>query len=116
MDIPRGMKMSSSLLPVFTIVEAKVLGDRFPADLLGLIVAERDAVAPQVTVCIVGDLGLSGRAAKTVRQGGSGSLFADVARVLRSADLTFGNLESLLAGELSPWAIFFMTASWPELD
>jgi poly-gamma-glutamate synthesis protein (capsule biosynthesis protein) len=98
--------MSNSLLPVFTIVEAKTLGDRFPTDLLGLIVAERDAVAPQVTVCSVGDLGLSGRAAKTIRQGGSGSLFADVAGVLRSADLTFGNLESPLAGELSPGNMF----------
>jgi poly-gamma-glutamate synthesis protein (capsule biosynthesis protein) len=54
----------------------------------------------------VGDIGLSGRAAATAKRCGADTLFNQVAPFLRAADVTFGNLESPLAGEIAPGKMF----------
>jgi poly-gamma-glutamate synthesis protein (capsule biosynthesis protein) len=66
-------------------------------------------------MCAVGDLGLSGRAAATARNGGADRLFADVRCTLRAADIAIGNLESPLAGDIAPGGHFSAPATGAQL-
>jgi len=54
----------------------------------------------------VGDIGLSGRAALTAKNRGSEVLLSDVAAVLGTADISFGNLETPLASEIASGNMF----------
>src|SRR5439155_6544781 len=47
-----------------------------------------------------------GRTAATAKRWGADTLFTEVAPVLQAADITFGNLESPLAGEIAPGKLF----------
>lgn len=51
---------------------------------------------PQVTVAVVGDVMLGREVARVCGQRGTGYPLAEVAPILRSADLAFGNLECVL--------------------
>jgi hypothetical protein len=90
----------------FTIVDARSFLEDLPDELPALLIRQRPAADPTVRVCAVGDIGLSGRAAATAKHWGSNTLFADVAPVLRSADIAFGNLESPLASEVASGNMF----------
>src|SRR5438128_5635061 len=87
-------------------VSAKTVAYHAPHDLPALQILRRHTVGPAVRLCAVGDIGLSGRAAVTAKRHGSDTLFAEVAPILRSADIAFGNLESPLAGEIAPGNMF----------
>jgi Bacterial capsule synthesis protein PGA_cap len=90
----------------FSIVEAKSIIDHVPDGLPALLIAQRPPVGHTVSLSVVGDIGLSGRAAATAyRQGGS-TLLEEVAPALKAADITFGNLESPLASEIAPDNMF----------
>lgn len=90
---------SSLLLAAFE--PQSILSD-LPDDLPGLLITQRPPMGPTVSCCAVGDIGLSGRAAATAQRMGSDVLFAEVAPVLRAADISLGNLESPLASEIAP--------------
>jgi poly-gamma-glutamate capsule biosynthesis protein CapA/YwtB (metallophosphatase superfamily) len=93
------------------VVEAKIITPCVPPDLQALRILERPAASPTVRVCAVGDIGLSGRVSVTAGRYGADTLFADVAPVLRAADITFGNLESPLAGDIAPGKMFAAPAT-----
>jgi poly-gamma-glutamate synthesis protein (capsule biosynthesis protein) len=59
-----------------------------------------------VRLCAVGDIGLSGRVSITAKRDGADTLLAEVAPVLQTADITLGNLESSLTGEIAPGKLF----------
>src|SRR5215813_1788104 len=83
------------------IIDGTAITMHVPHDVPGLRILHRQPVGPTVRVCAVGDIGLSGRAAATVRQWGSNALFAEVKGVLEAADISFGNLETPLAGKIA---------------
>ncbi len=93
------------------VVDAGAVVGGVPRDLSALAVTIRPATGPTVRVCTVGDIGLSGRATATATRRGAHHLFADVRDVLASADLTLGNLESPLAGEIAPGGAFSAAAT-----
>jgi Bacterial capsule synthesis protein PGA_cap len=78
------------------------------------LLGERSVLGPHLTICAVGDIGLSGRAANTTQADGAALLFAEVSKALASADITFGNLELPLAGALYPGEMFAAPASGAE--
>jgi poly-gamma-glutamate synthesis protein (capsule biosynthesis protein) len=91
----------------FTIVKAENLIQGLPSDLPALLIAQSPKDGPRVRVCAVGDISLSGRAAVTAHHYGPDPLFAELASILQAADITFGNLESPLAGEIArPGSMF----------
>jgi poly-gamma-glutamate synthesis protein (capsule biosynthesis protein) len=98
--------MNNQTRSELSVVAAKTLVKHAPHDLPALQIFRRPKVGPTVRLCAVGDIGLSGRAAVTAKMRGSGALFADVAPVLRAADISFGNLESPLASEIAPDNMF----------
>jgi len=77
--------------------DSKSLFGEVPDDLPGLLIACRPKAGLTDRLCAVGDIGLSGRAATTANADGAGRLFAEVAPVVRTAHLCFGNLETPLA-------------------
>ena len=83
-------------------VDAAEIAANVPNDLPALRLRIHDGKSPLVRLCAVGDIGLSGRAAVTARGRGADHLFSEVRPVLDSADITFGNLESPLAGDIAP--------------
>jgi poly-gamma-glutamate synthesis protein (capsule biosynthesis protein) len=87
-------------------VPAKTIAEEAPHDLPALHIFERGNKGPKVRLCAVGDIGLSGRAAATAKHRGPEILFGEVASVLRTADITFGNLESPLASDIAPGDMF----------
>src|SRR5262245_1652454 len=89
-----------------SIIAANRIAPEVPHDLPALQLLRRPAVGATVRLCAVGDIGLSGRAAVTAKRYGADRLFADVALVLRTADISFGNLESPLASEIAPGNMF----------
>jgi hypothetical protein len=95
----------------FEIVSAEtILGsgyERLPA----MWITRRPPAGPTLTLCAVGDIGLSGRANVTANRRGSEALFLDAAPVLRDADLCFGNLESPLADEIAAGSMFAAPAT-----
>jgi hypothetical protein len=76
--------MNYRLLPSFSIVEASTVDSNLPCTLSALLVGQRDVNGPHLTK----------------QRDGADLLFAEVAKALASAGITFGNLESPFAGEL----------------
>jgi len=73
-------------------------------------------VGPTVRVCAVGDIGLSGRVAANLSSTeGPDELFAEIAPLFHRADITFGNLESPLSGEIAPNQLFSAPATGAAL-
>jgi len=88
------------------IVDARSFFTKAPDDVSALLIGERAITGGRASLCAVGDIGLSGRAAATAQRLGSSTLFADVAESLRKTDVVFGNLECPLAGEIAPGNMF----------
>ena len=88
------------------IVPANTIAEQAPSDLRVLRICQRPSVGATTRLCAVGDIGLSGRSAVTAKERGSEILFAEVSPVLNAANLTFGNLETPLAGEISSGNMF----------
>src|SRR5262245_40850276 len=66
------------LRPSFTIIEATKYFSNVPGGLPALVAGERDTLGATISLCAVGDIGLSGRAARTAQRSTPGVLFADV--------------------------------------
>lgn len=88
------------------VVAARSIGPLAPDDVPALRLFQRAPAGPTVRVYAVGDIGLSGRVSRIGARLGFDSLFADVAPVLQSGDVVFGNLEYPLAGEVAPRGMF----------
>ena len=97
------------------IAPAKTIAEQAPHGLPVLRIFQRPRVGATVRLCAVGDIGLSGRAAATAKKRGSQPLFDEVSPVLRAANLTFGNLETPLAGELSSGNMFAAPVTGAEM-
>lgn len=89
-----------------SIIAANRIGPELPNDLPALEIVRRPVVGCTARLCAVGDLGLSGRAAATAKDRGPDTLFAEVAPVLHTADIAFGNLETPLASDIAPGNMF----------
>jgi Bacterial capsule synthesis protein PGA_cap len=89
-----------------SIIAAKRIVPEVPGNLPALQLLRPTTVGPAVRLYAVGDIGLSGRAAVTAKGRRGNTLFAEVAPVLRAADITFGNLETPLASEIAPNNMF----------
>ena len=90
-----------------SLVKARTITDLVPDDLSALLIAEFPTVGPTVQLCAVGDIGLSGRVGVSISPpAGSDTILADVAPVLQKADITFGNLETPLTGEIARGQLF----------
>jgi Bacterial capsule synthesis protein PGA_cap len=89
-----------------SIAPAKTISAEAPHELSLLRIFQRPSAGATVRLCAVGDIGLSGRAAATVKSCGSDILFAEVAPILRDADIVFGNLETPLASDIAPGNMF----------
>lgn len=98
--------MSNQSIIRFSSFEPKSILNELPPDLPGLLINQRPQVGPTVRCCAVGDIGLSGRAAVTAARMGPELLFAEVAPLLRAADISFGNLETPLASEIASGNMF----------
>jgi poly-gamma-glutamate synthesis protein (capsule biosynthesis protein) len=81
----------------FAITQAASITRHVPQDLPALQFFARPALSPVIRLCAVGDIGLSGRVRATASQQGSQALLADVAPLFRAAEITFGNLETVLS-------------------
>jgi gamma-polyglutamate biosynthesis protein CapA len=88
------------------IAPAETTAEQLPSGLPVLRIFQRPNVGATVRLCAVGDIGLSGRAAVTAKKQGSGTLFAEVSPLLRTANITFGNLETPLASEIASGNMF----------
>jgi poly-gamma-glutamate synthesis protein (capsule biosynthesis protein) len=84
-----------------TVREAKDVAECVPNDLSALQFFSRPSVGPTACLCAVGDIGLSGRVAVRLENGAPNQLFGELAPFLRTADITFGNLETALASDLA---------------
>ena len=90
-----------------SLVKARTITDLVPDDLSALLIAEFPTVGTTVRLCAVGDIGLSGRVGVSMSSpAGYDTILAEVAPVLQKADLTFGNLESPLTGDIAQGQIF----------
>jgi hypothetical protein len=98
--------MSNQTHSQLVLLQAERITQGVPADLPALQILQRPTAGPTVRLCAVGDIGLSGRVTATAQRWGADTLFAEVAPVLQAADITFGNLESPLAGEIAPGKMF----------
>jgi capsule synthesis protein PGA_cap len=98
--------MKSVPLGDFVLIEAKTISENVPSGLPALQIVKRQVISPAVSLCAVGDIGLSGRTAVTAEKEGGEALFAEVAPFLRSSDISFGNLESPLIVENHSTQIF----------
>jgi len=98
--------MSKQTHSQLVLCQAERIAKGVPPDLPALQILQRPTAGPTVRLCAVGDIGLSGRAAATAKRWGADTLFTEVAPVLQAADITFGNLESPLAGEIAPDKMF----------
>jgi len=88
------------------IIKAKTIVENVPDDLPALRFVQQVNLHPTVRLCAVGDIGFSGRAFELAKGTSGEMLFAEVAPFLRSADITFGNLESPFAGGIAPRKMF----------
>lgn len=87
-----------------SLVKARSVSDLVPADLAALQIGKFPTVGPLVRMCAVGDIMFSGRVGTNLRS--SAGLFEEIAPVLEEADISFGNLESPLTGEIAPRGLF----------
>lgn len=89
------------------IVNAQTIGRFLPADLSALRFLDLPPIGQTMRLCAVGDIGLSGRVEQALKNtDGSAKIFAEVAPLLQSVDISFGNLESPLAGDIAPGKLF----------
>ncbi len=90
-----------------SLIEARTITDLVPDDLTALQIAISPTVGAAVHLCAVGDIMLSGRVGVTLSlPARSGDIFAEIAPLLRKADITFGNLESPLTEEIAPRQLY----------
>ena len=95
----------------FHVIEGRLISEHVPEDVPALQIIRRRSVSPAVRICAVGDIGLSGRAAKTMVRRGADALLSDIAPLFRAADISFGNLESSLGGDIEPQTMFAASTS-----
>lgn len=88
------------------IVEASSLCKGVPADLPALVFTRRACLQQTVRLLAVGDLGFSGRVASLAAREGHASLFEEVAPVLKTGHIVFGNLEYPLGEDSHPGRMF----------
>lgn len=88
------------------IIDARSLSLPVPADLPALVVMERPSSGYSCRLLAVGDIGFSGRVGKTALTEGYDAILKEVATVLRTGNIVFGNLEFPLAGRLRPNEMF----------
>lgn len=99
--------MKKRAFSTMEIVSAKTITHLVPDDLSALLIADSPTVGPVVDVCAVGDIGLSGRVGDVLRHhANADKMLAEIAPLLRKADITFGNLESPLSGEIANGKMF----------
>ena len=91
---------------IFTKDRAENVAAGAPSGLPVLVRRLREVEDPAVRVAAVGDIGLAGQAAATAAAGSFDELFGDVAAVLHSADVVFGNLEYPLAADVARSKMF----------
>jgi len=90
-----------------SLVNARTITDLVPDNLSALLIAEYPIVGPTVRLCAVGDIGLSGRVGVSMSSSvGPDAILAEVAPILQKADITFGNLETPLTGEIARGQLF----------
>src|SRR6476620_10778396 len=88
-----------------SLVKARTITDLVPENLSALLITDFPTVGPTVRLCAVGDIGFSGRV-RDALPAASDAIIAEVAPLLRKADMTFGNLETPLSGEIAPGRLF----------
>jgi len=88
------------------IVAAREVSELAPLDLPSLIIRERPMEDQLCRLLAVGDIGFSGRVGKTAETEGYDTILQEVAPLLRTGDIVFGNLEFPLTGALYPNAMF----------
>ena len=98
--------MSDQTSLQLSIVDAQSVDENTPQALMALRISQRSTIGQSVSVCAVGDIGLSGRAAVTAKRRGEDALFAEIAPCLRGADVAFGNLEYPLTSEIAAGKMF----------
>jgi len=89
-----------------TIDDASSLATDVPEGLRALVFTRRAPVGPCARLLAVGDIGLSGRVAAAGARCSFDELLSEVAPLLRSGDLAFGNIEFPLVGDLGHDALF----------
>jgi hypothetical protein len=90
-----------------SLVKARTITDLVPENLSALLISEFPTVGPTVRLCAVGDIGLSGRVgANMTSPAESDAILAEIAPLLQKADITFGNLETPLTGEIARGQLF----------
>ena len=95
-----------------SVVSARTIKSLLPENLSALLIADFPTEGPTVDLCAVGDIGLSGRVGVTLKHSGqSRKLLAEVAPLLQKSDISFGNLESPLTGEISRGQLFSAPAT-----
>jgi hypothetical protein len=101
------MKARSDDHMQMSLVDARTVTDFAPEQLSALLMTDLPTVGPTVHICAVGDIGLSGHVLVAMNsKGGADALFAEVEPVLKNADISFGNLETPLTGEIAPGKLF----------
>lgn len=93
------------------VLDGQLISEHIPNDLAVLRFVSRPLGFPTVRICAVGDIGLSGRMANTIFRCGTDSLFSEVAPLLLTADISFGNLETSLGGDIAPDKMFVAPAA-----
>lgn len=89
------------------LIHARSVADFLPAELSALRLLDVAVVGPSLRLCAVGDIGLSGRVGDALSApGGTETILSEVAPFLKSADISFGNLESPLTGEIAKGKLF----------
>lgn len=91
----------------FEIVNAQTIERDLPANLSALRLVNFPTAGQTLRLCAVGDIGLSGRVGDVLNLPyGPAKIFGEVAPLLKSVDISFGNLESPLAGDIAPGKLF----------
>ena len=98
--------MSDQTSLQLSIVDARSVDENAPQGLMALRISQRGTIGQSVSVCAVGDIGLSGRAAVTAKRRGEDALFSEIAPLLRGADVVVGNLEYPLTSEIAAGKMF----------
>ncbi len=96
----------------WTIVDAKLITEQAPLHLQALQIRRRPVVGSAVSLCAVGDIGLSGRALEHKE---TSQLFGQMTSVLGAADIAFGNLETSLTDVVAPGQKFVSPLSGAAL-
>lgn len=99
------MKSESDMQLEF--VAAQSIEGFLPSDLSALRLLNRSTEGPSVRLCAVGDIGLSGRVgASFAVPDRAEMILSEVAPLLKAVDISFGNLESPLSGDIAQSQLF----------